>query len=579
MGLYHIAKPKHAADLKRLHKAEAVAVAIKLAGDSEGFPYRSKPVLIQLASAEDTFVLDPSGLDAGAALAELLESTAVRKVFRRAKGPVKQFLHHYGKATQSIFCCHLACQLLGMGNRLHKKDIAGKVQPIRDRILEIDQSGIDPRGLQDGADLQLAAEEARLVFQLYETIAPLLSQHKLKRVSSLEFRTVLPVAAMELRGIYADQQRLNEVKAQIEAEMAAIQSELLKELRGPQSLPGVEVLNLNSPEQVRQALNERGIEVQDTAESRLRPFAAEYPFIGQLLEFRRMSRLHMAVTSQLAEFIMPETGRIHATYHQIASPSGRFACTNPNIQQIPRERSVRGCLCPEPGNIYVIADYSQVELRVAAGLSKDPLMLKAYGEGGDLHRLTAAITMGKAPEKVTKGERQAAKAINFGLIYAMGPKGLQQSAQNSYGVTMSLEEAKTFRQRYFENYRGIQQWQQGLEKFGRQNEYVRTAAGRIRAYAGEKMRITELFNTPVQGTAAEGLKSALCIFWDKSRDAELEASIVAIIHDEIIVEVRRDQAERAKQILESSMIEGIQWLVPNVAFEVDAAIASSWAEK
>jgi len=579
MAVYHIAKQSNLADVKRLLKAETVAVAVRFSGGSEELPHRSKPMLIQLASAEDTFVLDPGKVDVAKAVAELLESPGVLKVFRRAKKPVKHFLHHYGAATQSVFCCHLACQLLGMGNRVHKREVADRVQPLRDRILEIDQMGIDPRGNLDGDDLQLASEEARLVFRLHERLAPLIAHHKLKRVSSLEFRTVLPVAAMELRGIFADRHRLDEVKTQIEADMATIQAELLGELRGPQSLPGVEVLNLNSPEQVKLALNERGIEVQDTAESRLRPFVKEYPFIGQLLEFRKLSRLHMAVTSQLADFIMPETGRIHATYHQIASPSGRFACTNPNIQQIPREASVRNCIRPEPGNSYVVADYSQVELRVAAGLSKDPLMLKAYGEGGDLHRLTAAITMGKKPDQVTKAERQAAKAINFGLIYAMGPRGLQQSAQNSYGVTMTLEEAKTFRQRYFENYRGIQQWQKGLEKFGRQNGYARTAAGRIRSYTQEKMRITELFNTPVQGTAAEGLKSALCIFWDKSRQAELEAAIVAIIHDEIIVEVRSDQADRAKQILETSMIEGIRWLVPNVPFEVDAVIATSWAEK
>ena len=144
---------------------------------------------------------------------------------------------------------------------------------------------------------------------------------------------------------------------------------------------------------------------------------------------------------------------------------------------------------------------------------------------------------------------------------------------------MTLEQAGSFRDRFFQNYHGIRNWQRQLERTGKQRGYVRTAAGRIRSYKGREIRVTEMFNVPVQGTAAEGLKSALCIFWDKVKEAGIDAGVVAIIHDEIIVEARHDQAEQAREILQESMVQGISWLVPNVPFEAEAHIALSWAEK
>lgn len=578
MAVYHIAQDAHLKDLDVLQSAQAISVFMKMGGEQEDNPFKSKPLVIELFSGEDRFILEATKLNMTKALIPIFTTSTPLKVFRSAKIPVKHLLHHYQIGTKGVFCCALATRLLTMGNKSERAELATVLQPIGDKLKALEQMTF---ATGDAADERFGVDgdATSLIFELYRVIAARLAHHKLKKVSSLEFRTVLPVAAMELRGIYADPERLQQAKAQIESDMDAIQSDLLKELKGPEGLPGVDMLNLNSPEQVKSALAEKGIQVSDTAESRLKPFANQYPFIGQLLEFRRLGRLLSAITSQLIDFIQPQTGRIHATYHQIASPSGRFACTSPNIQQIPRESLVRSCIRPQPGYAFIVADYSQVELRVAAGISGDQLMLNAYHNGQDLHKLTAAITMNKAAEMVTKEERQAAKAINFGLIYAMGARGLQQSAKASYGVDMTHDQAQMFRNRYFENYSGIRNWQRDTEQFGRKNGYVRTAAGRIRSYRQEALRVNELLNIPVQGTAAEGLKSALCIFWDEVNRINLEASIVAIIHDEIIVEVLAEQAEQAKTTLEKAMVAGIQWLVPQVPFSVDAVIAESWAEK
>jgi DNA polymerase I-like protein with 3'-5' exonuclease and polymerase domains len=384
---------------------------------------------------------------------------------------------------------------------------------------------------------------------------------------------------MELYGIGVNREGLQQVAENLHADLGVLSAEVSARLPGEDSLFETQSVNLHSPDQVLTALKKLGLEIRDTSESSIRAYIDRYPFLQKLLEFRHTERLRTTVERQLLGHLHPKTGRIHATYHQIASSSGRYACADPNMQNVPRESFIRQHVVPKPGYAFIIADYSQVELRVAAGLSKDPIMCKAYAEGNDLHRLTAALTQEKYVEQVTPDERQAAKAINFGLIYAMGARGLQQSAKASYGVEMGLEQAETFRKRFFENYHGLATWQHNMSVEGKRLGYVRTAAGRIRSYRGEEIMVTELLNTPVQGTAAEGLKSAMCIFSDQVYDRQLDAHIVAIIHDEIIVEVVQDQAEAVKELLEDSMVKGIAWLVPNVTFVADAAIAESWAEK
>ena len=579
MAFFLITAEHQLADLERLQHAELVGLDIETAGPNALNPYQDRIRLIQLADGEDCFVIDLDRVDPMAYVRPLLESEAIVKVIHNAKFEVKHFLHHYGLEIRHLFCTRIASTLLAKGQSM-RHGLAAVCQRWLGRAIDKTMQTSDWSGSLNEEQLQYAATDAEVLVDLYQVMAPALASNKLNKVSKLEFRTVVPVAAMELRGIYVDQERLAEVEAHFRKKRAELEEAVLAELSTADALPGMNVLNLNAPDQVKQALADRGIDVPDTLDARLRPLAETYPFIGALLDFRHIDKILASGLRPLHEHVLPETKRVHATYHQIASASGRFACSNPNIQQTPREKMVRGCVRPEPGNVYIIADYSQVELRVAAGLSGDGVMLDAYRKGGDLHRLTAAITMGKNESDVTSEERQAAKAINFGLIYAMGARGLQQSARASYGVKMDLEQATVFRQRYFENYRGISNWQHTSEQLGKRRRYVRTAAGRIRAYAdGEEIRVTELFNTPVQGTAAEGLKSAMCIFWERVKKEQLDAAIVAIIHDEIIVECKQEQAEQTKKALEESMIQGISWLIKEVPFEAEAAITDSWAGK
>ncbi|MCB9397346.1 MAG: bifunctional 3'-5' exonuclease/DNA polymerase [Acidobacteria bacterium] len=577
--MHFLTQPHHLTALEPLKNAAMVALDIETAGPNGLIPQQSRIRLLQLATEDGTFVFDMDKVQPPEWVWEILESPSVLKVLHNAKFDLKHIYHHTGRVVAPVFCTFLASQLLALGNSDQRHSLAATVKRYLNVVLDKSQQVSDWSGELSEEQVLYAASDVEILLKLQPILAERLKRLKLGRVSQLEFRTVMPVAIMEWRGVRVDLEKWQKQSAIWQAKRDELERQLLTQLRLPDDLPGMNTLNLNAPEQVLSALRAIGVDLQGTSESQLKQWENQFPVISDLLAYRHLNRILTATMQQIAQCVLPETGRVHSSYFQIASASGRFACSEPNIQQVPREKEIRSCFVPEPGNCFIIADYSQVELRVAAGLAHDRTMLEAYRNGWDLHRLTAALSMNKNIDEVSASERQAAKAINFGLIYAMGPNGLMQSARNSYGVDMSLDQATTFRHRFFQNYAGIRNWQEELERQGRKNRFVRTAAGRIRSYEGEEIRVTELFNIPVQGTAAEGLKSALCLFWDKTRELPFEAHIVAIIHDEIIVEVAESKAQACLELLKSCMIQGIQWLVPNVPFAVDAHIGQSWADK
>jgi DNA polymerase-1 len=255
-----------------------------------------------------------------------------------------------------------------------------------------------------------------------------------------------------------------------------------------------------------------------------------------------------------------------------------MACDHPNLQNIPRSGPLRSYIRAPEGRVFIIADYSQIELRIAAKISGDTEMLSAYAEGRDLHALTARSLTGR--EEVAIDDRKLAKAVNFGLLYGMGAQGLRSYALRSYGVEMSSEEASLYRRRFFETYPGLRRWHDNERRAWQRGETeTRTLTGRRRM---EVQRLTDRLNAPVQGTGADGLKLALALLWE--RRAECSGAVpVLVCHDEIVVECDVEQAIEAKAWLEKSMIEGMDTVLNSkeelyVPVEVEARIARSWQE-
>src|SRR5690606_32380127 len=229
----------------------------------------------------------------------------------------------------------------------------------------------------------------------------------------------------------------------------AAQQDLLAAEQRLRELVGHPV-NWSSPKQVLAVLHNLGVDVDSTAEDVIKTI--DHPIGRLLLEHRRAKKLATMYGADFAKFVEESTGRIHADFRQIGSVAGRMSCSNPNLQQVPSAREYRECFSAPAGRKLIKADYSQIELRIAAQISQDPRLLEAYATGEDLHTKTARLVLGAA--EVTKGDRQAAKAVNFGLLYGMGYRKLAQYASTNYGVAMTEEQAARYREAFFGHYVG-----------------------------------------------------------------------------------------------------------------------------
>jgi DNA polymerase I-like protein with 3'-5' exonuclease and polymerase domains len=337
-----------------------------------------------------------------------------------------------------------------------------------------------------------------------------------------------------------------------------------------------EEINPNSPKQLKEAFTEKGLELSNTSEQTLKE--EDQPLTTCVLNYRSAKK-RMEQAETLLKSIESD-GRIHARFEPTGTNTGRFSSKKPNLQNIGRGK-LRGCFVPDEGNRLVVADYSQVELRVAAVVANEERMIEAYKSGVDLHRQTASLVLDKPIDDVSKEDRQLAKAVNFGLLYGQSAKGLVAYAKKAYGVEMEYERARDIRSRFFSAYTGLREWHKTARKMAAEStQSVRTVSGRVQWLPEGKEakwpRFTSLLNTPVQGGAADALKQAMVDLSDKLPPA---ASIVSTVHDELIVECASDTAEEVKELVETAMLDAVQTMFPGVRFEVEAGVCESWAEK
>jgi DNA polymerase-1 len=545
-------------------------------------PLTARLRLLQLAAPDwPVLVIDLWLIPQGAwePLHTLLTHPSMVKIFHNPKFDLK-FLRQAGLQVQGpLIDTMLASQLLDAGLRNRRHGLADVVRHFLHAELAKELQSSDWSGELTPEQFQYAATDAAVLLRLREVLLPALQAAGLAEAAVLEWQCLPAVAEMELYGIGVDQAHLTALCQQLELETTQAAATLTTLLQAAPSAEQAslftvqrEVINLDSPSQVLAVLQRLGVPVESTSKWALASLAEAFPVVKALLDYRQAQKA-LTLASSLPTHIHPTTGRIHATYWQLGAATGRFSCSDPNLQQMPRTSAFRRCFIAPPRSRLVIADYSQIELRVMAELSGDPRMLAAYQAGEDLHRLTAALLLDKPMDQVTRSERQAAKAVNFGLIYAMGAEGLRGYAQHSYGVTLTLEEARSFRERFFAAYGGVAEWQQHIREALPLTE-SRTLSGRRRQWA-EPPGIGARYNTPVQGGAADLIKRALGLLPQALQATG--AVMVGTVHDEILVDAPEDRTAEVSHLLKTTMEEAGQEYLARVPVVADVRIASSWA--
>jgi DNA polymerase-1 len=443
--------------------------------------------------------------------------------------------------------------------------------------------------IEDSDPLIQSGRAAEAVLRIAPLLAPEIKEKELEKLlTQIELPLAGVLAKMEARGIALDRQALEELARSMEAELAR----LTKEIFGHSG----EVFNINSPKQLSHILFEklklpvikRTKTGASTDEEVLTRLAAGHPLPAKLLEFRELSKLRSTYVEALPKLIDPETGRLHTSFNQMVTATGRLSSSDPNLQNIPIRtalgRQIRKAFVPgDSSRLFLAADYSQVELRILAHLSRDAALLAAFGEGQDIHRVTAAEIFHLSPEKVSDQERSAAKTINFGIVYGMTPFGLAKE------LRMGPREAEDFIDRYFQRYPGVKRYLELSLEEARKKGYVTTLMNRRRyipELASPDLAVRQFaertaVNAPIQGSAADLLKAAM-VALDARLEAEgFSAGMLLTVHDELVFEVAQGECRRleslVKKTMESPLWEGrpLKLLVP---LSVKIKTGRNWLE-
>ncbi len=536
-------------------------------------PVSDRLRLVQLATPERVYLVDCFAYDPRV-LAPLL-AAGPRLIGHNLKFDLR-FLAAAGlpvPAGGRLFDTLLAAQLLGAGSETGYLQHCGLAE-VTARTLGIALDKTEQRsdwaGALSAAQLTYAARDAAVLLPLADRLEAELAAADLGRVAALEMRALPALVWLEQSGAPFDTDRWADLSDAAVAEQIRLEAELAAEA-GALDLFGVGAVNWSSPAQVLRVLRGRGHTLTHTDEATLQALADREPLARTLLAYREASRKATAYGITFAQdHVHPRTGRIHPDYLQLGAASGRMSCQRPNLQNIPRDPAYRACFRPGAGRVLVKADYSQIELRIAAELTGDTRMLQVYAHGEDLHTVTAAAVLDRAGGAVTRADRQAAKALNFGLLYGMGAARLREHAASHYGVELTPSEAERFRAGFFMTYPGLRAWHRG-QSGGTVD--TRTLAGRRRLGVTS---FTEKLNTPVQGSGADGLKAALALLWE-TRDRCPTAVPVFCVHDEIVVECDAAEAEAAQVWLVDAMRRGMASFLRRVPVEVEAKIGADWS--
>uniref|UniRef100_A0A7C2VG93 DNA polymerase I n=1 Tax=Hydrogenobacter sp. TaxID=2152829 RepID=A0A7C2VG93_9AQUI len=535
--------------------------------------------LVQLGGKEDIFILDlfDLGEEGVLFLRELLSSKGI--VGHNLKFDLK-YLYSYGIEPYAVFDTMIASQLLGDTDKHSLQKVAMHyLGQVLDKGLQASNWGQPFLGKEQ---LEYAALDVKVVRDLFYIFLKRLneSHHReeilLKTRTSKVFNLLNPVAIVEMAFV--------QETAKLELNGIPIdKEELEKKLKEQERLLQKKVMDFMvkyridpmSPKQVGELLTKRfKLDLPKTGkgnvstDDRVLSEYASHPVISELLDIRGMKKI-IEKLQEIKERI--RGNRVYPEFKQIGAVTGRMASMNPNVQNIPR--NLRSIFKAEEGNVFVIADFSQIELRIASEYVGEEKMLHAFRQGKDLHRYTASIFLGKPEEDITKEERQLAKAVNFGLIYGISAKGLVEYAK-TYGIDLSLESAQKIRDSFFEYYTSFKAWHERVKKELKDYKESRGHTLLGRPYVAHTF--PDAVNYPIQGTGADLLKLSVLMFDAELRKEGLKAKVVNLVHDEILVECKEEYAEYIKELLKRAMLHAGRVILKQVPVEVEVFVNNRW---
>jgi DNA polymerase-1 len=534
----------------------------------------------------------PAQIPLEEALAELrpvLEDAGVAKIGQNIKYDLLCLRRHGVGLRGLAFDTMLASYLADASRRTHNLDDLA-LEHLRYRTIpyeEVAGSGARQVTLDQvevGRVATYSCEDADIALQLRDVLDARLRAAGLEELfETLEMPLIEVLADMEEAGVRIDVAFLREMSAELEHEAERLEAEIV-DMAG-------EPINVNSPRQLGTLLFEKmkikplrrtlKSKAFSTDQDVLEELASEHPIARKILDYRTVTKLRSTYVEALPALVNPETGRVHTSFNQTVAATGRLSSSDPNLQNIPVRtelgRRIRRAFIPADGCVLLAADYSQIELRVLAHMADEPELVEAFRRGEDIHVRTAAEIFDVAPSLVTADMRRAAKAINFGIIYGMGPQRLAREQ----GIT--LAQAQQFIRQYFERFPRVQEYIDETVRQVERQGTVSTLFNRVRrfddihaAHRGVRQQILrQAVNTTIQGTAADLIKRAMLAVHRRLREEEMRSRMILQVHDELVLEVPEEEVERAGPLVRSCM-EGVYPLKAPLA--VDLKTGRNWME-
>ena len=517
-------------------------------------------------------------------LKNVMENKSMNKISYNIKEDYV-LLKEYGINMQGIkYDADIAVYILNPTNTKHNiKDIASQ-------YLDIDLDDLIPKKedmqlnmFEQVKDISNKEEVGAYVYALNSlytiTMKKMREDGSIKLFEEIEMPLVRVLGDMQFNGMKAQKQEIENFGKELKERLEKVKKEIY-EYAG-------EEFNINSTQQLGKILFEK-LKLTEPKKNKkgyatdvetLEGIKHEHPIVEKVLEYRSLIKLSSTYVDGLIVFINPKDSRIHAVFNQTITATGRISCTDPNLQNLPSHegegKNIKKSFKAKEGYVYIDADYSQIELRVLAHISKDETMIKAFKNDEDIHREVASKVFGVPITKVTKEQRSNAKAVNFGIIYGITAFGLSQQ------LKIGRKEAQSYIDNYLKKYGGIKEFMDGIVKKAEEEGFVETLFGRRRYvpelksnnYVVRQFGTRVAMNTPIQGTAADIMKIAMNKVFDGLKG--LDAKVVLQVHDELILEVKEEQKEKAKEILKSSMENAVKLDVP---LKVELSEGKTWFE-
>lgn len=494
---------------------------------------------------------------------EILEDESVLKVFHNASFDVL-WLEHNGISVKPYTDTMIMSQVVN--GRLRKEnslaDVAHKYLNV---VLNKEMQDLSNwSGEITTKHEQYCKRDAEITYKLHSILLDKIEKLELYPVLDREIRALPAVIDLRKNGIKFEYDEWHKQILEYEREKNKIENEVKQILNN-------EDLNLNSPKQLIQTLNDFGIPVTSSSDEELARFSENNEVIKLIRKYKKLKKRISSFGDKLKQTI-EEDGCIRGKWNLIGADTSRMTCTSPNLQGMPRI-SKQYFVPRNNESSFIISDYSQIELRVLSEISGDKLLIEAFNNNEDLHKKTASMILGKAVNDVEDDERSIAKTANFGLIYGMTSYGLQKKIKADYNMEISLSEAELFRGGYFNSYKEVLKYQDKMLRA----DYIETLGGRYWSKDTVMLERGSIkrYNYPIQGTSAEGLKEALYLLMQKKRKEWL---LVAVVHDEVVLEVPTKDIDEAKKVLEECMIDGMMKFVKKVPIVVDTVIGRTWSK-